>query len=84
MIDGDNPQLEVSCPECGRVLTTAMAYEDKESMLPEALTSMFNSIIGNISHYSFKGAVQCECGHIVNSCVTVSSQKRRLATCAQG
>jgi len=71
--------LEVSCPECGKVHIIEVQYCDETN---NTFTAMFGALLGGINHYSFKGMQLCECGFMVNVCMTVSAMKGGISTCA--
>ena len=70
-----NTTIELSCPDCQKLILMDMFLDSKEDKLPQEVDAIFNMLIGNIVHYSFKGMIKCACGSIVVSCLTVSAQK---------
>ena len=67
--------MMIQCPECKSMLNIEMSYTADDKTLPTELQSFFDSIVGDVQHYSFRGSRSCECGKVILSCLTVSAHE---------
>ena len=64
------PQIEVSCPHCGKLLSVKLAIIDNPT---SDITEYFESLNG--SFYVFDGEIICACGYFVMPTLIVSAHK---------
>jgi len=65
--------VQLSCPECEKLIFTKLILENDDMELRNNIDHILKIMIGSTKHYSFRGIVNCECGNIVISCLTVSA-----------